>query len=68
MNCPKCGKKMALGTIKGNTIVFWTPNPNKLIPLPGKNEVHLYSPNDFGGDAPPAWLCKDCKTVILEYK
>ena len=50
------------------SITFWTENINKLVSLPGKNDVWLYSPNDFGQDAPPAWICKDCKTVILEYK
>ena len=68
MNCPKCGKEMMLGTIKGGSRIFWTPNPDKLLPWPGKKETVLYCPNDFGADAPPAWLCKDCKTVILEYK
>ena len=59
---------MTLGTIKSKSLVFWTENSNKLVPLPTKNDVWLYSPNDFGEDAPPAWLCNDCKTVILEYK
>ena len=68
MNCPKCGKEMAFGTIKGRSGIFWTPDPNKLLSWPGKKEVALYSPHDFGEDAPSAWLCKDCKTVILEYK
>ena len=68
MNCPKCGKEMALGTIKGKSVIFWTTDKNKLLPWPGKNEIPLYCPNDFGEDAPQAWLCKDCKTVILEYK
>ena len=67
MNCPKCGKEMALGTIKGRSGVFWTADPNKLFPWPGKNEVILYRPSESGGEAPQAWLCKDCKTVFLEY-
>ena len=68
MDCPKCGKEMNFGTIKSKSIIFWTENSNKLISLPGKKDVWLYSPNDFGQDAPPAWLCNECKTVILEYK
>ena len=67
MNCPKCGKEMTSGTIKGRSGVIWTPDPNKLLPWPGKNDVLLCRPYEAGEEAPKAWICKDCKTVVLEY-
>ena len=67
MNSPRCGKELVSGTIKGRSGVFWTSERNKLLPWPGKNAVLLYRTSESGEEAPKAWLCKDCKTMILEY-
>jgi hypothetical protein len=64
VNCPKCGKKMTAGWLYGQGAVLWTPRAGKLTALLGKADVDLQR----GGKDPPAWICRDCRTVIVEYQ
>ena len=64
MNCPKCGKEMTAGWLYSPNAILWTPRAGKLTALLGKEDVDLQR----GGKDPPAWICRSCRTVIVEYQ
>lgn len=62
MNCPNCGKEMQPGWIYGRAPLLWSPKQGKVALFLGKDDVNLVK-DGF----PAAFICKDCRKVILEY-
>ncbi len=70
MRCPYCDQEMEKGYIQCRDGVYWrkkmTPVPT--IPL-GKGIVSLNQEKGmpgFGGDATVAFLCVDCKKIVID--
>ena len=65
MNCPYCGAPMEEGVLSTKGPVFWSESASGL-PFPiHRGDVIL-------GDAagflrPKAWLCRDCRKVVVNY-
>ena len=65
MNCPKCGKIMEHGLVQASTLT-WVRKKHKISLLPKKGEVML-GRSIMGYCAIPSHICKDCKTVLMDY-
>ncbi|MGM9661947.1 MAG: PF20097 family protein [Oscillospiraceae bacterium] len=65
MNCPKCGKEMRKGFLSAKKPIHFTENPGKMTIFKGKGDVTVSGILDY--DDPEAWLCEDCRRVIVAY-
>ena len=66
MNCPKCGKLMEDGFVQAGARAVWVRKKHLVSLLPKKGEVEL-AQNLLGYCAIPATICKECKTVLMDY-
>ena len=67
MNCPKCGKEMEPGFLYcGRAPLIWTKNGKKKTLLTTAQDVLVYE-GGLGEPWPGARICRDCRTVVLEY-
>ncbi|HCX05118.1 MAG TPA: hypothetical protein DHM42_11630 [Clostridiales bacterium] len=66
MDCPKCNNEMEQGYLQGMRRVAWVKNKHKVSLLPKQGEVLLENNNvkDF---LLKAWICKNCKKIIIDY-
>ena len=67
MNCPKCGREMRQGWLFGFPLI-WTTNkhlPGRL--FAGKDDVFLRDHSTEESGKPPAWICEDCRVVMIDY-
>ena len=67
MNCPYCQQQMESGYLSSRSPVFWSETVSGF-PIPSRREDVL-----LGGKLglvvrPQAFLCRNCKTVITQYK
>ncbi len=70
MKCPYCGEEMRLGYIQSRDRVAWDEkkkmvtafSPTKTATVDLATEGSL-----FGGVSAEAYLCVDCKKVIIDY-
>lgn len=62
MICPYCGKEMEQGRIYDRLQVKWQDNSKSLFP----KTVLLSKMGLLGGNA-TAYLCENCKKVIIDY-
>lgn len=72
MQCPGCGKEMAAGYLcTGGNRVLWTKQKRRWSTLPGAGDVVLQPMtlgNTLGGkNGLSAWICGDCRKVVLDY-
>lgn len=68
MNCPQCGCEMQFGYVSaGGYRVVWSPKEHKLINSPGKDGV-LLTKSSLSGRGAPAYLCRRCRTVLVQYE
>ena len=72
MNCPYCQKPMESGFIQCRDGVFWTAKerPVAALPLMGGPRIDLSDGESgpFRGRKAPAFCCKDCKKILLDYR
>ena len=66
MNCPICDKIMEQGFVQAGGTVTWVKKKHKISLWPGKGETML-GRSVMGYCAIPAYICKDCKKVLLDY-
>ena len=71
MKCPYCGKEMEKGLIQSLQELAWLPGEKR--PLFGRAALHenavVLAPLSMrNGSAVTAWLCRDCKKVVIEYE
>lgn len=66
MNCPVCGKEMEQGLLQGNQRVSWVKREHKLSLLPKTGEILLEN-KGMGSFLLTAWICKDCKKMVVDY-
>lgn len=67
MKCPECSQGMEKGFLQGMHRVAWVKRRHKLSLLPQKGEILLEN-NSFRDFVFPAWICKDCKKIIIDYE
>ena len=69
MKCPCCNSEMSAGVVQSAREIFFTTeaNQNWLNPfLANKNKIML-STNNFSRPTCTAYLCQNCKQVIIHY-
>ena len=66
MNCPTCGKMMEKGLVQVGSRAVWVRKKHLVSLLPREGEVEL-ARNLMGYAAIPAYICKDCKKVLMDY-
>ena len=65
MDCPYCGKVMEEGYLSSRHPVFWSEEVSGL-PLPTRTTDVLLG-KMLGIARPKAYLCRDCRRVIVSY-
>ena len=66
MNCPVCDKMMEKGLVQVGSRAVWVKKKHRISLLPREGEVEL-GRNLMGCCAIPAWICKECKQVLMDY-
>lgn len=70
MRCPYCNIEMEKGIIESNQEISWKPGEKRRII--GRADFHkgsvvLSELSLLKGSAVAAYICKDCKKVIIDY-
>lgn len=66
MKCPVCSKEMEQGFLQGNQRIAWVKRQHNVSILPREGEVLLEN-RAFGSFLYPAWICKGCQNIVLNY-
>ena len=66
MKCPICGNEMEKGYLQAGQRMSWVKKKHKVSLLPKEGEISLGN-NVLGGLVFEAYICKDCKKVLLDY-
>lgn len=66
MNCPFCGKEMERGFLQTGNKIIWAKKQHSVSLVAKEGEVALGNAI-FGGIALDAFICKDCKKVVVDY-
>ena len=66
MKCPKCNSEMEAGIIQSGKMIIWTNKKHHISINPRKADVVL-ADNPVGGATVPAYICRDCELVIIQY-
>jgi len=65
MNCPYCGKPMEEGVLNSRGPVHWSESASGLSVPTQRGDVILGKL--LGALRPKAWLCRDCRKVVVDY-
>lgn len=68
MKCPYCNDDMLSGYVQSGRDIIWGKNKHKLSFLPDKKngDIEIATANLMGAYQ-PAFCCKNCKKIIVEY-
>ncbi len=66
MNCPYCNQEMENGFLQTGNKIAWTKKIHKFSLLHKEGEVMLEN-NVFKAINFPAYICNNCKKVLLDY-
>lgn len=69
MDCPFCGKEMESGWVYSRGPLLWSPKQGKASLFRGREDISLMKegPEGFSPGHPAAYICKDCRKVVVEY-
>ncbi len=67
MLCPFCGEEMEKGLLQGGNILVWVKKKHYISLLPKEGEV-LLDRTYLTNSSVPAFICKQCRKVIVEYE
>ena len=67
MICPYCNNPLISGYIQSGREVYFTTNPHKMLFTHKNGKVVLTEKNSTAPTA-TAYLCRECKKVIVEYE
>ena len=67
--CPRCEKEMKKGFIQSGTRLAWVPKVSKVSVEPSLNKesVLLSKQNRFSINYVDAYLCEQCKRILVDY-
>ena len=78
MNCPNCGREMQKGMLRSRGCNYFLPEGEKIPWVYTKKNIEarggiVLPPDpytlDFSvGDFPEAYVCRDCRQIILRYE
>ena len=66
MKCPKCSSEMEKGYVQAVNALAWVKEKRVFSLMPLKDDVILGS-NLIGPVALEAYICKECKEVLMSY-
>ena len=66
MRCPFCDGEMEKGFLQSGSMMVWVKKKHYWSLYPKGDEI-LVDKNYLTGCAVPAWICKKCKKIMLEY-
>ncbi|MBE5760636.1 MAG: hypothetical protein E7334_01410 [Clostridiales bacterium] len=66
MNCPFCGREMEAGYVQSARLFFFARKKHRAWLNPGINDT-LLSKSNFWNPQAPAFICENCKKVIVDY-
>lgn len=66
MQCPFCGTNMEKGLLQSGQIILWAKKKHYISLNAKEGEVEL-ARSFLGGCYLPAYICKACKKVVLDY-
>lgn len=66
MKCPNCINEMEQGFLQGMRRAAWVKNKHRVSLLPRQGEI-LLANNTLGDFVFPAWICKNCKKIVVDY-
>lgn len=66
MKCPYCNTEMAEGILQSHRYLLWAISKHKLSYRPKNGEV-LLDEKMVGDVTVKAYICKDCKKIIVDY-
>lgn len=73
MKCPYCSNEMTHGKIqaRGGGGLYWSPENEMITISDSKIQKHegvvLVSTNAIGTVVVPAFICKSCRKIVIEY-
>lgn len=75
MKCPYCSNEMTRGKIqaRGGGGLYWLPENEKIMitisdsKIQKKQGIVLVSTNTIGAVVVPAFICKPCRKIVIEY-
>lgn len=68
MKCPYCNMEMEQGVIQSSQEINWQKKKHLLNRSDlHKDAVRLSARSFFKGSAVEAWLCRNCRKVIIDY-
>ncbi len=66
MQCPYCKKEMGKGLLQSGKMMLWTRKKHYLSLRP-KGDDLLLDENYLTGTAVPAWICRSCQKILIDY-
>lgn len=72
MKCPYCERKMQLGYIQCRDGVYWCKKKRMIaaFEIGGEKTIKIHKESvmrPFSGGSAEAWLCENCKKIVIEY-
>ena len=68
MKCPYCGEEMELGMIESSDPLGWKKEKTFVNrPSKKRGEIMLAKPAMFGHGTVDAYLCRECRKIIISY-
>lgn len=69
MKCPYCEKEMVRGYIQSSRDIFWSDRKHKSFYTADKDkgEVEIAAATLMSGAVTDAYICNDCKKVIIGF-
>lgn len=67
MKCPNCNNEMEKGVLQSGQIILWAKKKHHLSLNAKEGDVEL-GKNYMGGCSLPAYICRSCKKVIVDYE
>ncbi len=68
MLCPYCNKEMETGSFQSKYVIAWLPTTKrKTVAWYEPGEVELSNDSFFKSNAVTAYLCRECKKVMIDF-
>ena len=65
--CPYCAQPLEAGSLSCRDWVVWTPKLRRVLMIPRRQDVKLPRCGTLEDVEPYAYLCRNCRKVIVNY-